>query len=106
MRTELAHLRAASHLVQRDYRRAESAICAYWLAPSSAMHPARRCSGAAGLRPAPKSAAAVMFNTLVRFIREALRTLLVVGQVVAVGAFFTEPSVTAVRIRPGLTRAG
>jgi hypothetical protein len=25
MRTELAHLRAASHLVQRDYRRAESA---------------------------------------------------------------------------------
>ena len=28
MRTELAHLRAASHLVQRDYRRAESAICA------------------------------------------------------------------------------
>lgn len=46
-----------------------------------------------------------MFDTLVRFIREALRTLLV-GQVVAVGAFFTEPSVTAVRIRPGLTRAG
>ena len=54
----------------------------------------------------PTSAAAVMFDTLVRFIREALRTLLVVGQVVAVGAFFTEPSVTAVRIRPGLTRAG
>jgi hypothetical protein len=26
MRTELAHLRAASHLVQRDYRRAESAF--------------------------------------------------------------------------------
>ena len=26
MRTELAHLRAASHLVQRDYRRAESAL--------------------------------------------------------------------------------
>lgn len=26
MRTELAHLRPASHLVQRDYRRAESAI--------------------------------------------------------------------------------
>ena len=51
----------------------------------------------------PSSAAAVMFDTLVRFIREALRTLLVVGQVVAVGAFFTQPSVTAVRIRPGLT---
>jgi hypothetical protein len=47
-----------------------------------------------------------MFDALVRFIREALRTLLVVGQVVAVGAFFTERSVTAVRIRPGLTRAG
>ena len=28
MRAELAHLRAASRLVQRDYRRAESAICA------------------------------------------------------------------------------
>ena len=47
-----------------------------------------------------------MFDTLVRFIREALRTLLVVGQVIAVAASLPSPSVTAVRIRSGLTRAG
>src|SRR6185437_8754167 len=47
----------------------------------------------------PSDAAAVMFDTLVRFIRQALRTLLVVGLVVAIGAFFTGPSVTAVRTR-------
>jgi hypothetical protein len=47
----------------------------------------------------PSDAAAVMFDTLVRFIRDALRTLLVVGLVVAIGAFFTGPSVTAVRTR-------
>ena len=47
----------------------------------------------------PSDAAAVIFDTLVRFIRQALRTLLVVGLVVAIGAFFTGPSVTAVRTR-------
>ena len=47
----------------------------------------------------PSDAAAVMFDTLVRFIRQALRTLLVVGLVVAIGAFLTGPSVTAVRTR-------
>ena len=47
----------------------------------------------------PSSAAAVMFDTLVRFIREPLRTLLVVGLVVAVGAFFYR-AVTAVRPDP------
>ena len=47
-------------------------------------------------------AAAVLFDTFVRFIREALRTLLVVGLVVAAGAFFTGPSVTAVRTRSGI----
>ncbi len=51
----------------------------------------------------PSDAAAVMFDTLVRFIRQALRTLLVVGLVVAIGAFFTGPSVTAVRTRRGLS---
>jgi hypothetical protein len=49
----------------------------------------------------PSDAAAVMFDTLVRFIRDALRTLLVVGLVVAIGAFFTGPSATAVRTRHG-----
>ena len=47
----------------------------------------------------PSDAAAVIFDTLVRFIRSALRTLLVVGLVVAIGAFFSGPSVTAVRSR-------
>ncbi len=50
----------------------------------------------------PSDAAAVLFDTFVRFIRDALRTLLVVGLVVAAGAFFTGPSVTAVRTRSGI----
>jgi hypothetical protein len=52
----------------------------------------------------PSNAAAAMFDTLVRFIREALRTLLVLGLVVAAGAFFTGPSATAVGTRSGLRR--
>ena len=52
----------------------------------------------------PSDAAAVLFDTLVRFLREALRTLLVVGLVVAAGAFFTGPSVTAVGARSGVRR--
>jgi hypothetical protein len=53
----------------------------------------------------PGNAAAVIFDTFVRFIREALRTLLVVGLVVAIGAFFSGPSVTAVRSR-GAVKSG
>ena len=53
----------------------------------------------------PSDAAAVMFDTLVRFIRTALRTLLVVGLVVAAAAFLTGPSVTAVRTRAAFTSA-
>jgi hypothetical protein len=48
-------------------------------------------------------AAAAAFDILVRFIRTALRTLLVVGLVVAVGAFFTGPSAAAVRTRHALS---
>ncbi|HEX6932888.1 MAG TPA: hypothetical protein VF162_12140 [Streptosporangiaceae bacterium] len=48
------------------------------------------------------AAAAVAFDTLVRFIRQGLRVLLVLGLVVAVAGFFTGPSVTAVRTRHGL----
>ncbi|HUK68747.1 MAG TPA: hypothetical protein VLW50_08350, partial [Streptosporangiaceae bacterium] len=44
-------------------------------------------------------AAAAAFDILVRFIRTALRTLLVVGLVVAAGAFFTGPSAAAVATR-------
>jgi len=47
----------------------------------------------------PADAAAALFDTLVRFIRTALRTLLVVGLVVAAAAFLTGPSVTAVGTR-------
>jgi hypothetical protein len=47
----------------------------------------------------PADAAAAAFDILVRFIRIALRTLLVVGLIVAVGAFFTGPSAAAVRTR-------
>ena len=47
----------------------------------------------------PSDAAAAAFDILVRFIRLALRTLLVVGLVVAGGAFLTGPSVSAVTIR-------
>jgi hypothetical protein len=53
----------------------------------------------------PSDAAAAAFDTLVRFIREALRVLLVVGLIVAIGAFFTGPSVTAVRARAGFVSA-
>jgi hypothetical protein len=47
----------------------------------------------------PADAAAALFDTLVKFIKQALRTLLVLGLVVAAGAFLTGPSVTAVRTR-------
>ena len=47
----------------------------------------------------PSDAAAALFDTFVRFIRTALRTLLVLGLVVAAGAFLAGPSVTAVRTR-------
>jgi hypothetical protein len=52
---------------------------------------------------APTGAAAAAFDILVRFIKTALRTLLVAGLVVAVGAFFTGPSATAVRTRHALS---
>ncbi len=53
----------------------------------------------------PSNAAAVMYDTLVRFIKDGLRTLLVVGLIVAIAAFFTGPSVTAVRARGGVRGA-
>src|SRR5260370_6649971 len=47
----------------------------------------------------PGAAAAAAFDVLVRFIKPALRTLLVVGLVVAAAAFLTGPSVTATATR-------
>jgi hypothetical protein len=53
----------------------------------------------------PADAAAVVFDTIVRFIREGLRVLLVLGLIVAIGGFFTGPSVTAVRTRSACKKA-
>jgi hypothetical protein len=49
----------------------------------------------------PADAAAALFDTFVRFIKQALRVLLLVGLIVAIGAFLTGPSATAVKIRGG-----
>jgi hypothetical protein len=53
----------------------------------------------------PHDAAAVAYDTIVRFLRLGLRTVLVLALVVAAGAFLTGQSATAVRTRQGLTRA-
>ena len=53
----------------------------------------------------PADAAAVVFDTVVRFIRQGLRVLLVLGLVVALAGFLTGPSITAVRARHGLAAA-
>ncbi|HEV8277271.1 MAG TPA: hypothetical protein VGQ26_16475, partial [Streptosporangiaceae bacterium] len=52
---------------------------------------------------ASADAAAAAFDILGRFIKTALRTLLVVGLIVAIGAFFTGPSAAAVRTRSAFT---
>ena len=51
----------------------------------------------------PSDAAAALFDTFVRFIKQGLRVILVVGLVVAAAAFMTGPSVTAVRSRRAFT---
>jgi hypothetical protein len=53
----------------------------------------------------PHDAAAVLYDTIVRFLRLGLRTILVLGLVVAAGAFVTGGSATAVRTRQALTGA-
>ena len=50
----------------------------------------------------PSDAAAALFDTFVRFIKDGLRALLVLGLIVAAAAFFTGPSVTAVRTRSAI----
>ena len=52
---------------------------------------------------ASADADAAAFDILVRFIKTTLRTLLVVGLVVAVGALFTGPSAAAVRTRSAIS---
>ena len=53
----------------------------------------------------PADAASVVFDTIVRFIRQGLRVLVVLGLVVALAGFFTGPSVTAVRTRAAFRSA-
>src|SRR5215468_6205231 len=50
-------------------------------------------------RVLPADAAAVLYDTLIRFIRDGLRIILVVGLIIAIAAFFSGPSITAVRTR-------
>ena len=50
----------------------------------------------------PGGAAAALYDTLVRFIKDGLRVLLVIGLVVAAGAFLAGPSSTAVATRRGV----
>lgn len=47
----------------------------------------------------PQDAAAVIFDTIVRYLREAIRSLALIGLIAAIGAFLTGPSVTATVVR-------
>ena len=51
-----------------------------------------------------RDAAAAFFDTLVRFLRLGIRTVLVFGLVIALAGFFTGRSTTAVRARAGVTK--
>ena len=53
----------------------------------------------------PHDAAAVLYDTIIRFLRLGLRSVLVLALVVAAGAFLSGQSVTAVRTREGLSHA-
>jgi hypothetical protein len=50
----------------------------------------------------PSDAAAAAFDALVHFLKEGLRAVLAVGLVVAIAAFFTGPSRTAIATRSGI----
>lgn len=51
----------------------------------------------------PPDAAALLYDTLVRFVKDGLRLLLVIGLVIAAGAFLTGPSGAAVQTRKAVT---
>jgi hypothetical protein len=53
----------------------------------------------------PQDAATVIFDTVIRFLREAIRALALLGVIVALGAFLTGPSVTARTLRGWLVAA-
>ena len=56
-------------------------------------------------RVLPPDAAAVLYDDLVRFIKDALRLLLVAGLIIAAGAFFSGPSAAAVSTRRAISSA-
>jgi hypothetical protein len=51
-----------------------------------------------------RDAGGAIFDTLVQYLRNGLRTVAVLALVVALGAFFTGPSVTAARTREALKK--
>jgi len=51
----------------------------------------------------PGDAAAAAFDALVHFLKDGLRVVLAVGLIIAIAAYFTGPSHTAVRTRSALT---
>jgi hypothetical protein len=53
----------------------------------------------------PHDAAAVLYDTIIRYLRLGLRTVLVLALIVAAGAFLSGQSVTAVRTRESLSHA-
>jgi hypothetical protein len=53
----------------------------------------------------PHDAAALLYDTIIRFLRLGLRTVLVLALIIAAAAFLTGPSVTAVRTRRAITTA-
>ena len=69
--------------------------------PATRRRPGDRPALYLGSVPAsvPADAAAAAFDILIRFIKTVLRTLLVVGLIVAIGAFFAGPSAAAVGTR-------
>jgi hypothetical protein len=99
-------LLAAGVYVARDHRRAllnsGIGVAAGMLVLAAAVLIARGLvvNGVPNQAAAPAGAS---FDILVRFLRDGLRTLLVAGLVVALGAFVVGPSVTAVKIRASLS---
>jgi hypothetical protein len=100
---------AAGVAAARDHRRAllrgALGVTAAMLLLGGALAVAR--SLYVGATPADvltPQAAGDVFDTLVRFLRTALRTVAVLGLIVALGAFLTGPSAASVRTRATLER--
>jgi hypothetical protein len=53
----------------------------------------------------PPDAAAVLYDTFIRFLRDAIRSAALIGLFAAAGAFLTGPSVTAVTLRRWMNTA-